>query len=319
MCVQVSVLRRVWVSLVSACCVIAEQVANQPCEGVVTIERRSGEIAVIGGPPSSSPQNADYRTCTWLIAPPAPVNSIKFCTRSSNFGERDYLELRDSSRRLVASFSRSRPMEACVTLPNGDTASWILISRSFDTRVDITYLCEGTHDRRDVFLILISCSLSVAVSAVVAKVVQNYRERQTYTNNLQAPAAVGRASCTRYQPPDRRAEGQHVTFTKRECLDSEWTLDQCCVCLESFKADERLRRLPCSHYFHKNCVDKWFAVGRFKTRRCPLCNGDPVDIPPPQSPLAYSAVFYSERAGRPFGAAPRVAEGGASVAAVSPT
>lgn len=278
MFVQVSVLRRVVLSLASsACFVIAEQFAKQPCEGVVTIKGWSGEITVIGGPPSSSLQNTDYRTCTWLIDPPAEANSVKFCAVSSNFGERDYLELHASRQRLVAAFSRSRPMEACVTFPTGDTASWILVSRSFHTRIDIAYLCERTHDRRHAFLIVVSFAIFVCVSAVLAKLVQGNRERLRFPFNVQAPAAVGHASCTWYQPPHRKAQGQHVVFAQRGCLDSEWPLDQCCVCLESFTEGEGLWRLPCSHYFHKECVDKWFAVSRFKTRRCPLCNGDPVD------------------------------------------
>nr|ACU16805.1 unknown [Glycine max] len=42
----------------------------------------------------------------------------------------------------------------------------------------------------------------------------------------------------------------------------------CCVCLSRLKAKDEIRVLPCSHKFHKICVNKWLK-GRHKT--CPLC------------------------------------------------
>ena len=42
----------------------------------------------------------------------------------------------------------------------------------------------------------------------------------------------------------------------------------CCVCLSRLKAKDEIRVLPCSHKFHKSCVNRWLK-GRHKT--CPLC------------------------------------------------
>ncbi|KAK7367259.1 hypothetical protein VNO80_09268 [Phaseolus coccineus] len=42
----------------------------------------------------------------------------------------------------------------------------------------------------------------------------------------------------------------------------------CCVCLSSLKARDEIRVLPCSHKFHKICVNRWLK-GHHKT--CPLC------------------------------------------------
>ncbi|KAL2348640.1 hypothetical protein Fmac_002640 [Flemingia macrophylla] len=42
----------------------------------------------------------------------------------------------------------------------------------------------------------------------------------------------------------------------------------CCVCLSRLKAKDEIRVLPCSHKFHKICVNRWLK-GRHKT--CPLC------------------------------------------------
>ena len=46
--------------------------------------------------------------------------------------------------------------------------------------------------------------------------------------------------------------------------------DSCSVCLEEFKSGEVLRILPCTHPFHRDCVDKWL----YKKHTCPLCKFD---------------------------------------------
>lgn len=47
-------------------------------------------------------------------------------------------------------------------------------------------------------------------------------------------------------------------------IEDNW----CCVCLSRLKAKDEIRVLPCSHKFHKICVNRWLK-GRHKT--CPLC------------------------------------------------
>ncbi|EXB82546.1 E3 ubiquitin-protein ligase RHA2A [Morus notabilis] len=43
---------------------------------------------------------------------------------------------------------------------------------------------------------------------------------------------------------------------------------ECCVCFCGFEADEEVSELSCKHFFHKNCLDKWFHN---KHTTCPLC------------------------------------------------
>ncbi|KAL9239843.1 hypothetical protein vseg_014124 [Gypsophila vaccaria] len=41
----------------------------------------------------------------------------------------------------------------------------------------------------------------------------------------------------------------------------------CCICLANYANNDDLRELPCTHLFHKDCVDKWLKINAL----CPLC------------------------------------------------
>ncbi|POI20691.1 hypothetical protein CIB84_015562 [Bambusicola thoracicus] len=44
-------------------------------------------------------------------------------------------------------------------------------------------------------------------------------------------------------------------------------IDSCAVCLDQFSKSQWLRVLPCSHEFHRDCVDPWLLL----QQTCPLC------------------------------------------------
>lgn len=41
----------------------------------------------------------------------------------------------------------------------------------------------------------------------------------------------------------------------------------CVICMETFVEGDEIRRLPCLHIFHKDCIDRW--LGRVGS--CPVC------------------------------------------------
>ncbi|XP_022905759.1 E3 ubiquitin-protein ligase goliath isoform X1 [Onthophagus taurus] len=56
-----------------------------------------------------------------------------------------------------------------------------------------------------------------------------------------------------------------------KCEDKEVKEGECCaVCIEPYKSCEILRILPCSHEFHKGCIDPWLL----EHRTCPMCKMD---------------------------------------------
>ncbi|KAK3437007.1 E3 ubiquitin-protein ligase At1g63170 [Eucalyptus grandis] len=44
----------------------------------------------------------------------------------------------------------------------------------------------------------------------------------------------------------------------------------CCICLAKYANNDELRELPCNHFFHKECVDKWLKINAL----CPLCKSE---------------------------------------------
>ena len=50
----------------------------------------------------------------------------------------------------------------------------------------------------------------------------------------------------------------------------EYGHGECAICLNDFEIEDRLRKLPCAHRFHVECVDPWFA----RHTSCPTCKAD---------------------------------------------
>eukprot|EP00736_Rhodelphis_marinus_P013348 Rmarinus@m.7371 len=61
--------------------------------------------------------------------------------------------------------------------------------------------------------------------------------------------------------------------TRSSEADQGNEVDVCSICLDDFSEGDSLRRLPCGHYFHQPCVDKWFGSRLL----CPLCKRHVLD------------------------------------------
>ncbi|XP_054719013.1 E3 ubiquitin-protein ligase arkadia-C-like [Uloborus diversus] len=55
-----------------------------------------------------------------------------------------------------------------------------------------------------------------------------------------------------------------------KCNENDDNLEKCTICLCEFEDDEDVRRLPCMHLFHIECVDQWLTTNK----RCPICRVD---------------------------------------------
>ena len=47
--------------------------------------------------------------------------------------------------------------------------------------------------------------------------------------------------------------------------------DSCSICLEDFKTGDNIKKLNCTHIFHKECLEPWLNDNN---RNCPMCRTD---------------------------------------------
>ena len=60
---------------------------------------------------------------------------------------------------------------------------------------------------------------------------------------------------------------KHSSNIKYLC-DKKISGSICCICLEKLDFNEK-RTFKCGHYFHKDCIDKWFINSM--SLKCPYC------------------------------------------------
>jgi hypothetical protein len=72
----------------------------------------------------------------------------------------------------------------------------------------------------------------------------------------------------------------------------------CSLCLEAFQVGVPVTQLPsCGHLFHHACVTRWLKSRPGETRRCPLCNADPLACLAAPSPEGGNTSADDERRG----------------------
>lgn len=53
-------------------------------------------------------------------------------------------------------------------------------------------------------------------------------------------------------------------------IDDDDGGEKCTICLSLFEIENDVRRLPCMHLFHMDCVDQWLVTNK----HCPICRVD---------------------------------------------
>ncbi|XP_015589529.1 uncharacterized protein LOC107265055 isoform X2 [Cephus cinctus] len=62
----------------------------------------------------------------------------------------------------------------------------------------------------------------------------------------------------------------HKYKRMKKVENGEDAMEKCTICLSEFEDCESVRRLPCMHLFHIDCVDQWLCTNK----RCPICRVD---------------------------------------------
>lgn len=64
-----------------------------------------------------------------------------------------------------------------------------------------------------------------------------------------------------------RLPSRTLTPTDDILMSTDHHQSRCSICLEDYKAGERVRTVPCLHSFHSNCIDQWLS----ERALCPIC------------------------------------------------
>jgi len=118
----------------------------------------------------------------------------------------------------------------------------------------------GVSERRSSVL-FVSVSFIVLMVISITWLVLYYVQRFRY---IHAKDRMERRLCV--QAKRALAIIPIITISKDEDEDE----DHCPVCLDVYKIGEAMRILPCSHRFHKACIDQWLL----DKRTCPMCKMD---------------------------------------------
>uniref|UniRef100_A0A453PU69 RING-type domain-containing protein n=1 Tax=Aegilops tauschii subsp. strangulata TaxID=200361 RepID=A0A453PU69_AEGTS len=137
--------------------------------------------------------------------------------------------------------------------------------------VFLTFSCIG-YAMPFILCAMICCCLPCIIS------VMGFRED---TNNTRGATSesINTLPTYKFKTKKRRhgsgneAEGQEGGIVaagtdKERSLSAEDAV--CCICLAKYAHNEELRELPCTHCFHKECVDKWLKINAL----CPLCKAE---------------------------------------------
>jgi len=98
-------------------------------------------------------------------------------------------------------------------------------------------------------------------------------------------------------PPSELLERARVAFVVglpvTTCSSEELAQCDCALCLQDYRCGEQIRTLPCSHHFHKCCIDRWFSSSAMinQPRRCPICRTNTCP-----NPLNLASIAMTEQA-----------------------
>jgi len=240
------------------------------------------------------------RSCSWYINPGVHLNYMELEINYASFdrshlgrggsSERDLLWITSDNGLTGAKFT----MDILVTVPHkmriesSDSVTIQLTYTSADTHFDLKYRCEESEDVFFLFgyisrvmialIILFVCgNLTLCCcSCCLCRKWEREHQRAIELSVILRREGIEESVMNAIQELPVRTWTQDGLRNEEVFLD-----DECPLCLEAYTSEDNLRLLPCNHYFHKVCIDRWFAERRFRPRTCPTCRRNPVETADP--------------------------------------
>ncbi|KAH6714343.1 hypothetical protein BKA61DRAFT_358832 [Leptodontidium sp. MPI-SDFR-AT-0119] len=115
-------------------------------------------------------------------------------------------------------------------------------------------------------------SLLIVISSYERLVVLPQSDANTPTGSSQSVsnASTRRMEIRQEVQSETFSEWYAKKFAKTVSLAPFPTHLACAICLNEFTDEQLVRDISCSHVFHTDCLDEWYARGH---NQCPLCKG----------------------------------------------
>jgi len=68
---------------------------------------------------------------------------------------------------------------------------------------------------------------------------------------------------------DQYIPDKHLLYGLIPVTEMPDDVADCVICLDSFEVGQRVDKLNCNHYYHRNCIEEWFKEKR--KLECPIC------------------------------------------------
>jgi len=257
-----------------------------------------GQISGKGWPPGSETKER----CAWHIHPGIMLESINFRVDALEIHGDDHLAFYIApphKSRPIAFATATSPLQSEISLSGSNEVLLILNAEAASTHFSLSYECVPAGRRiGSVYLPVILYYMVLSAFAFVCIlffVTLIYwlcycRARRTQQQTLRSSFRILVGELPQHRVS---AQVEERTVGALQALPrTTWTSakenaggsksqiaegdEQCCLCLESYESENEVRVLPCSHYFHTECIDNWFAARSFMPRSCPQCRQNPV-------------------------------------------
>ncbi|XP_039056295.1 uncharacterized protein LOC120199191 isoform X1 [Hibiscus syriacus] len=110
-----------------------------------------------------------------------------------------------------------------------------------------------------------SVSRIVMLAEALFEVLDEIHQQSLVLSSQPSASSIGSVPA-----PNEVVDSLPVKVYKSQKLKNDETV-QCFICLGEYEQGDIIRRLPCTHEFHRTCIDKWLKEIH---RVCPLCRGD---------------------------------------------
>ncbi|XP_061197701.1 E3 ubiquitin-protein ligase znrf3-like [Saccostrea echinata] len=135
-------------------------------------------------------------------------------------------------------------------------------------RIRTKHVEVNTSNNKEYFDMWIFVAVFVLVCFIIVIIVikLKWRSRESQVSMPElAKRAISKLETRKYKFPSPKL--LRVPSPVSDVYSYGSTLEQCAICLEEYKESQILRVMPCSHEFHRDCVDPWLVANR----TCPLC------------------------------------------------